>query len=157
MTEKDCICKVANNPITGIADALYCEKHNIYWLKISGTLSASCILDTPQLLDEHNVPGMPQYSKFKLSIDTNETKHKNIPHFHIYYGEARSVGYSIETLQPLENEKNLELLQMKKRVSAYLKILGKWIDKPSNIQPELTNREYMLQQYDYVVRSQENF
>lgn len=141
------------NPLTGAEGALYCEKCNIYWLDshLDGKLVPHYFCKIPQLLTEASIPGISKYKNLRASIDTNEKKHKHIPHFHIYYGDARSVGYKIEDLSPLGEEKNNEILGQGKNVKNFLDQIRKWLPQNSTENGSITNKEYMLNRYNEIV------
>ena len=143
------------NPLTGAENALYCENCDIYWLNDgAGNFYPYCFIAIPQLLTEQKVPGAPQ-GKLRISIDTREEKHSNIPHFHIYYGiDHRSVGYKIDDLSALDIEKDAELLHMSGDVKKFLNDIEHWMPKKNKKEPSKTNKQYMLDMYKQIIGSQ---
>lgn len=158
MSNKCPICqsnlKIETNPLTGIPNVLYCENCDVYLItdNINDTPFTHCFIKIPQLLTEASVPGAPERANLKLSIDTREQRHKNIPHFHIYYGEShRSVGYKIEDLSPLGEELDSELSRMDRDVGKFLNDIQKWMFKPNKKCPSKTNKQFMLDMYNQIV------
>ncbi len=111
-------------------------------------------ISIPLPLTEGRVTDAPEYAKMHLSIDNLEQNHKNIPHFHIYYGSGnqhRSVGYKITTLTPLDEEKDKELICKQKDVKKYLEYVRRWQHKPYKEDTNITNLEYMIKKYNEIV------
>lgn len=144
---------MGNNPLTGVQDVQYCENCGVYWLKdVNGNLYPHCFVDIPQPLNEQTVPGAPQEFGFKLSIDTREERHRNIPHFHIYYGNNhRSVGYRIEDLSALDVERDAEFLHMSRDMVRFLSGVRQWQPKRNRKDTTKTNKQYMLDMYKKIV------
>lgn len=108
------------------------------------------IIHITSSLTEGRVSGAPEYANMHLSIDNREQNHKNIPHFHIYYGSGnqhRSVGYKICGLQALDTEKDDELLKKQKDIAKYLDIIKSWQIRPSRDNPKIINLQFMLNKY----------
>ena len=142
-----------NNPLTGVQDVQYCESCDIYWLEDeTGNLCPHHFINIPQSLKEAKIPGAPNKGKLRLSIDTREEKHRNIPHFHIYYGaNHRSVGYRIEDLSALDVEKDAEFLRMGQDVVRFLSDVRQWQPKRNRKDATKTNKQYMLDMYKKIV------
>lgn len=148
-----CFCngelKKCNNPFEGSKSAIYCEACRIYWVanESGRELALHHVPKVPELMGEAKVPGAPEQNNLRLSIDSREDSHKYIPHFHIYYGKSRSIGYRICDLSPLGNEENTEFIRNKSKVKKYLDIVGFWIKQPSENDKMKTNRDVMLDMY----------
>lgn len=150
LTEKE-------SPLTTHVDTFYCEECDIYWIEDeNGVVCPYCFLEIPsqfRLLTEGVVSDAPQMYGLKVSLDSREQIHKNTPHFHIYYGNERSVGYKIEDLSPLDTERNPELRRMYRFVVRFIEDIRSWMPKANQKDPSMTNKEYMLDRYKLIVSS----
>ncbi len=147
-------CEYCNQPLKETKDpresksnALYCPKCGIYYLDDEEV--PHLFFDVPQLLNEVNVPGAPKFRNFRLSIDTAEKRHEHVPHFHIYSGKMRSVGYKIEDLSPLGPERNPEMCGHE--IRKFLGDIRKWMQKPSARDSRVSNQQHMLNCYNRFV------
>lgn len=148
-----CFCngelKECNDPFGGSKSAICCESCRVYWVpnESGRELDLYYVPQIPELVGEAKVPGAPEQNNLRLSIDSREELHKHIPHFHIYYGKSRSIGYKICDLSQLGKERNTEFIRNKSKVKKYLGIVGFWIMQPSENDKTKTNRDVMLDMY----------